>query len=145
MATRPVITGAPTRAPSPATNVIRLPTAPRRMVQQNHNRAARAARADLPQFPGQYIFPGERAMLGIARDLVEVRKTLTPEMELVSAILGTLDDAARMKVAAALAPGVVMKRRSAVQAAAVLRANRMTHGERNDLYHALVRILRDGR
>ena len=58
--------------PEPATNVVRLPTAPRRQVQQNYNRAKFAARKLLPQFTGEHICPGRRRALKDAAIIQDV-------------------------------------------------------------------------
>lgn len=123
-----------------STNVVRLPTAPKRKVQQNYNRATRAAKANLPKFPSEYVFPGIRAAMSTAETLIEMRQALTPEMELLTAICAALDDTARIKVAEVLAPGVVIGRKTAVQAFAVLRSTRMTVSESLDLDNAMRRI-----
>lgn len=121
-----------------ATNVVRLPTAPRNKVKQNHNRAARAERQKLPRFTGEFIFPSEREMMKTAEALMEIQPS--PELELLTAICSALDDETRAKVAAKLAPGFVVGRRTSVQAMAVFRSTRMTIGDSVDLDNAMRRL-----
>ena len=74
---------------SAPSNVVRLPTAQPRKVQQNFKRT-RAAREELTRFPGDYIHPhvrdqAERAKL--VRSLVR-----TPELALAQALFSAMDD-----------------------------------------------------
>lgn len=69
MAIHAPITGARSRAPS---NVVRLPTASRRKVQQFHNKATRAARAALPRHPAEHLAPGQRDAIRLAGQLQQM-------------------------------------------------------------------------
>jgi hypothetical protein len=120
--------------------VVRLPTAPKNRVRQNYTRAARAAKADLPKFPGEYIHPGIRDAMPTAGMLLEMRKAISPEMELLTAICAALDETMCAKVAEALAPGVAVGRPTAVQAMAVFRTTRMSARDFIDLDNAMRRL-----
>lgn len=119
--------------PSTATNVVRLPAAARRKVQQPMNKVGRAARnalrAETP-WPGEYIFPSIRQAMKQAELIADLQPSA--ELELLTALCAVLDDAARLKVVEALAPGVVTDRKTAKQALAILRTTRMTVGEAHD-------------
>lgn len=123
------------------TNVVRLPTAARRKVQQPCNAAGRAARKALKEacpWPGEYIYPTERAAMKTAEVLLEMHAT--PELKLLTALCAALDEAQRTKVLEVLAPRVVVGRRTAQQALAVLRTTNMTVGESLDLSNAMRRL-----
>ena len=78
-------------------NVVRLPTAPRRQVQQRWNRWTREAARELrQQWPGEYIAPHVRKMLPLAARVAEMR--LTPELRLALTIFDALDERAQAKV-----------------------------------------------
>ena len=80
-----------------ASNVVRLPTAPRRQVQQRWNRWTREAARELrDQWPGEYIPPHVRKMLPLAARVAEMR--LTPELRLALNIFEALDGGAQAKV-----------------------------------------------
>lgn len=118
-------------------NVVVLPTAAPRQVQQNYNRAARAARAALREeapWPGEYQHHRQREAMRRAEIIQETART--PEMLLVSMLLQTIDDDARRKIAEGLAPSVVVGDRTALQAFAILQCSRMTVGEQLDLQRA---------
>lgn len=124
-----------------APNVVRLPTAARRKVRQPCNAAGRAARQALREaspWPGEYIFPTERAAMKTAEALLEV--DATPELELLTALCAALNEDQRAKVLEVLAPRVAVGRRPAQQALAVLRTTNMTVGERLDLHNAMRRL-----
>lgn len=127
-----------------APNVVRLPSASPRQVKQNHNREAAAARRKLraeAPWPGEYRHPLDRRMDELAALLLAVEPTAATE--LLRAILATLDDDARAKVAGILAPGVVSGRESARQAFAIFRSTKMTVGDQHYLQSAIDRQ-RDG-
>lgn len=63
----------------------------------------------------------------------------TAVTELLRGLLAALDDEARTKVAAVLAPGVVCGRESARQAFALFRSTKMTVGDQHYLGLALDR------
>ena len=88
MATHAHTPGAPTCA---TTNVVRLPTAAPRRVQQRYNRHLRDYRAANP-WPGEYIEPSrreaDRRFQGISR---------TPELLIVLALLKALPPEAQLK------------------------------------------------
>lgn len=118
-------------------NVVRLPTAAPRKVKQNQNRAAMKARAALPRFPiERFQYPSVRAAVPVARELLAMRPNMTPELELMTALLDALDDETREKIRRHLIPAVVAERRSALQAMALLKSTKLTNGEFNDLYRA---------
>lgn len=127
--------------PTDGRNVIRLPTAAPRKVQRPSNRASRAAKRKLQEecpWPGEYLYPGQRKAMKTAELLMEVERT--PELELLTAICSTLDDATREKVAAKLALRAAVGITSAEKAEAVFRSTRLTVGETLDLTNALQRM-----
>ena len=84
-------------------NVVRLPTAARRQVQQRRNRYTRAAAAELrAQWPGEYISPGIREKLPDAAALLCLERT--PELLLAVAMLETMDEDRKAQVRAYLEP-----------------------------------------
>jgi hypothetical protein len=127
-------------------NVVRLPTAARRKVQQHMNAGARAARKVLREetpWPGEFIFAGEREAMKTAELLADLNPSA--ELQLLTAICAALDDTARAKVIETLAPGAAAGRRAAKQALAILRTTRMTYGEMNDFDNAWRRLNPNGR
>jgi hypothetical protein len=128
------------------TNVVRLPTAARRKVHQHCNAASRAARKalrDEAPWPGEFIFPSERAAMKTAELLADLKPSA--ELQLLTAICAALDDTARAKVIETLAPSVAAGRQTAEQALAILRTTRMTYGEMNDFDNAWRRLDPNGR
>lgn len=126
-----------TKAALASPNVVMLPTAAPRQVQQNCNRFGRAARAALRKacpWPGEYQHHQQREAMRKAEIIQETART--PEMLLVSLLLQTIDDEARRKIAEGLTPSVVFGDRTAVQAFAILQCSRMTVGEQLDLQRA---------
>lgn len=121
-------------------NVVKLPAAAPRKVQQYYNRAARAGKADLPRHPAEFLYPSQRRALNTAAHLMELGQSLTPEMELLTAICHALDAETRDRIVEALTPGVVAGRRTAAQALAVVQSTRMTVGETVDLDYAMRRL-----
>ncbi|BBC74403.1 conserved hypothetical protein [Altererythrobacter sp. B11] len=122
------------------TNVVRLPTAARRKVQQPCNAAARAARKAFREacpWPGEYLFPNERAAMKTAEVMRDM--TATPELELLTAICSVLSEEQRAKVSESLAVRAI-GRGTAQQALAVFRTTSMTVGERIDLSNAMRRL-----
>ncbi|WCT76335.1 hypothetical protein [Novosphingobium humi] len=118
-------------------NIIRLPTAAPRKVKQNLGRAAMKARAALPRFPiERFEYPSVRSAIPVARELLAMRPNMTPELELMTALLNALDDDTREKIRQHLIPAVVADRRSALQAMALLKSTKLTTGGINDLYRA---------
>lgn len=82
-----------------ASNVVRLPTAARRKVQQRYNKQYRAAAAEMrAQWPGRYIPPHVRAQLPDAAALLLMERT--PELLLAIAMFEALDEGQRMQVRA---------------------------------------------
>lgn len=126
-----------TSATNGQSNVVRLPTAAPRKVKQNYGRAAIKARAALPHFPiERFEYPSVRSAIPVARELLAMRPNMTPELELMTALLNALDDETREKIRQHLIPAVVAERRSALQAMALLKSTKLTNGEFNDLYRA---------
>jgi hypothetical protein len=82
----------------------------------------------------------DRAMDELAALLLAISPTATTE--LLTAILTTLSEDDRAKVANALAPGVVCGRESARQAFALFRSTRMTVGQQHYLQMAIDRQLK---
>ncbi|WP_419825152.1 hypothetical protein [Sphingomonas sp.] len=142
MATAPVITGAPARTP---TNIVRLPTAARRKVDNarfaEQRRSAIAARQS-GEWPGKYLHPHDRRMDEQAKLLLSIEDTVATR--LLQAILAALDDGARQKVAAALAPAVIGERPAALQAFALFKTSKPTVGEAHYLGLALDRLRAEG-
>ncbi len=122
--------------------VVKLPTAARRKVQQRWNKQTRAARTALPQFPGEFIFPGERRMMPIAETFVRLRTGVTLETELLTAICWALDDDARAKAVGALATGAAGDRQTALDAMHILSATGpMTVREQVSFTNAIDRLV----
>jgi hypothetical protein len=118
-------------------NVVRLPTAARRKVQQPMNAAGRAARKafrDEAPWPGKLIFPGQRQAMKLAEAIADLEPSA--ELELLIAVCSALDDATRLRVIELLAPRAVLGRKTAEQALAILRTTRMTVGEAVDFDNA---------
>lgn len=118
------------------TNVVRLPTAAPRKVQQPHNKAGREARQALREaspWPGEYVFPCVRNAMPIAETLL--RADRTPALVLATAIVQVLDEDTRLRVIGALARhGNVEGVREAL---AVVRATELTVGEMYNLCQAM--------
>lgn len=88
---------------SAPSNVVRLPSAAPRQVQQRRNRFTRAVAAELrAQWPGEYIHPGIRAKLPDAAALLCVERT--PELLLVVAMFETMSEEQRAQVRAYFEP-----------------------------------------
>ncbi|KRA80307.1 hypothetical protein [Altererythrobacter sp. Root672] len=80
-----------------ATNVVRLPTAARRKVQQRYNKHFRAIVPEMrAQWPGEYIDPGVRAKMPDAAALLLVERS--PELLLAIAMFETLTEEQRTSV-----------------------------------------------
>ena len=80
-------------------NVVILPTAARRQVQQNYNESTRAERRRLREenpWPGQHLYPGQRRAIENAKLVQEVERT--PELAMLLAIFAALDPETRAKV-----------------------------------------------
>lgn len=75
-------------------NVVRLPTAARRKVQQRYNKHFRANVPEMrAQWPGKYIHPGVRAKLPDAAALLLMERT--PELLLAMAMFQALTEEQR--------------------------------------------------
>ena len=120
-----------------APNVVCLPTAAARQVQQPHNKWGREARAALREqqrrvFP--FKLPGVRRAEKRAEVLIEVEKTAA--MILAHAILAELPEETRLKIVGRLGAGVV-GRAAARQAFEVANSTVLNFADRWDLMNAL--------
>lgn len=78
------------------TNVVQLPTAARRQVQQRWNKQTRHIAGELrKEWPGEYLPPCIRAKLPDAELLLDNR--LTPEQVAVMAIFETMEPEAKLR------------------------------------------------
>jgi predicted ABC-type transport system involved in lysophospholipase L1 biosynthesis ATPase subunit len=130
------------RQKAPA-NVVVLPTAPLRQVQQPCNKAGRAARAALRKdqvrhFP--HKFPGTREADRRAAVLVELQQT--PAVLLAEAILAELDMETRGRVIARLAKRVLSQ--PGRQAFVLAVTTTLNFGEQWELMNALERAREPG-
>ncbi len=126
-----------TKAALASPNVVALPTAAPRQVQQQYNRASRAARGALREacpWPGQYHHPQQREAMRKA-DIIR-QMPVTPELLLVSMLLQTVPEDAFLKIVERLAPSVAAGDQLSVQALTVLQCSRMTIGEQFDFLRA---------
>lgn len=124
------------------TNVIRLPTAARRKVQQGCNRWTRAAREELREaqpWPGEYLPPGQRKAMPLAEILLHVEHS--PELSLALAIAAELDEDTRLRVIGRIAKNGSPFAREAI---ALVRAETATIGEKWDLLAAMERVRKKG-
>jgi hypothetical protein len=114
--------------------VIKLPTAARRKVQQPCNRQGRVARAAFRSanpWPGEFLFAGQRE--AISRAKVIRGAGGSPEMAVLTAILRALPQDIRDNVAAQFAAGATHAPKTIVrQAYEIIRLERMTIGEMVD-------------
>lgn len=127
-----------TGAPSGASNVVRLPNAAARQVNNwrysAQRKAGRALKAASP-FNGRYVDPSTRAGRALAEQAMAI--TQTPALVIVSAILHSMDSEAFAKVAAELAPAALGNNEAARQALATLRISRMNVGQQLDFFRGL--------
>lgn len=115
-------------------NVAILPTAATRQVQQQWNKATRAARRalrDQHPWPGEYLLPGQRRAISRAQAINQVKQT--PELRLAFAILASLDLESRKKVVERLAVEALSGSPEAQQALAIGQCASMTVGESVDM------------
>lgn len=120
-------------------NVVRLPTAAHRKVQQKCNRWSRAARKELREaqpWPGEFIDPRRRLALRKAETLVRVERT--PALALALAMFAELDDETRLRVVGQLARGGATE--EVRQAIALTEAVGLTWSEQWDLIWAMERL-----
>jgi hypothetical protein len=97
--------------------VVRLPTAPRRRVQQRWNNQTRALAFPLrDQWPGRYIAPSTRAKLEQAALIESIKPDVA--LALAVAIFGTLPDERKRFAEMLLAVGEAQGRHSCAQARA---------------------------
>ena len=121
-----------------ASNVVRLPTAARRKVQQRYNRHFReAAREMRKEWPGEYISPHVREKLPEAAALLQLERT--PELLLVLAIFQALSPEQQQQVRADCE---MMKYTGAAARAANAAIQIRTIGESFDLHAAMERLRR---
>ena len=120
-------------------SVVRLPTAPRRMVRQPCNKWSRAVRKKLreeQQWPGEYIHPQRRAALRKAQTLVGIERT--PGLVLALAIFAELGDDTQSRVIGRMAKeGACKEVRQAIELAQTVGD---TVGEQLDLMWAIDRL-----
>lgn len=118
-------------------NVVILPTALPRQVQQPHNRAVRAARATLREKQGDrfpFKYPGTRLAEKRAEVLVKVEQT--PAMILAHVILAELPEEVRLKIIGRLA-GWAGCSDAARQAFEVANSTALNFGDEWELMRAL--------
>lgn len=121
-----------------STNVVRLPTAAPRRVQQPCNKAGRAARDALREadpWPREYVSPGRRVALQRAEELSSVQQT--PALALALAMFAEMDEDARLRVIGRVAGSGSTAARQAI---ALVRAETATFGEKWDLMWAIERL-----
>lgn len=126
-------------------NVVRLPTAARRKVQQFQNRDTRAARKalrDAAPWPGSYEHGPMRAQRMEAERMAAILMGIepTPAMLIVHALLAVLTDEQRHRVAEQLAGGVIAGRKAHIEALTLVQAARMNVGQQHDLYRAVDKL-----
>lgn len=122
----------------PGSSVVPLPTAAPKRVRQPQTRAARAAKAKLERCPAEFIFPSEREMMPVAQLLLDL--PASPELELLTAMLPALDEAALTGTMFTLISRANAGHIAAAQALAILGTRRLTVGQQNDLSNATRRL-----
>lgn len=133
------------RAKSAQSNVVRLPTAARRKVKQVWTPENRQARMALHRIPKErFLYPPVREAIPVAKELLTLRDNITVELELLTALLETLDGATRQKMKERLFQGVLDGRRTAYQAMALIQGTKLTYGQQKDLDAAFAFIAREG-
>lgn len=119
--------------------VVRLPTAAKRQVQNARYSAQRAAAiARRQEWPGEYIHHGQREARKHAAELLAIEPS--PALLIAAAIYAALDTTQRVAVMGKLAPDIVRGVPEAKQAFAVLRAMTLNIGQQLDLDRALRRM-----
>ena len=119
-------------------NVVILPTAAQRQVQQRWNKETRAAKRALQEahpWPGEHLFPGQREAIRRAKVIRSVERSAA--LRIAVAALGALDDASRAKAMSWLAVESLSGTTEAKQALEIARCAAMTVGEHYDLDFAL--------
>jgi hypothetical protein len=119
-------------------NVVRLPTAARRQVQQKWNRWTRAAKQELREacpWPAEYIAPGRRRALEDAKKIAGVDQT--PALAIVLALVRTLDEGQFLRLIRDIAANGGP---AAADAIALVNAQKLTVGRALDLQWALERV-----
>jgi len=115
----------------PACNVVRLPTAAPRKVDNNRfkeqRRAASVAREHSP-FHERYVQPCVRAAMPDARLINDV--VLSPALLIAEALLAHADPEMRAKIVAHLAPGAVVGSEAHQQAVAIIRRHKQCLGDK---------------
>ena len=122
-----------------STNVLRLPTAASRKVQQPCNRWGRAARKELREatpWPGEYIHHQRRAAMRKAEILISIERT--PALVLALAIFAELDQDTRLRVIGQMAKGGASG--EVCQAIELTSTVGTTFGEQWDLMWAMDRL-----
>jgi len=119
-------------------NVVRLPTAPKRKVQQNHNRAARAEREKLPRHPAERLFPGQREALKLAAELGKVDQT--PGLMLALMMFQAQPLEVRGAVAPQIAAAAAQGHGYAREIATALRLTTLNFGQQCDFEWACRRL-----
>lgn len=128
-----------------APNVVILPTAPSRQVQQNYNRGAAAERKRLrdahPWPVDRYVDPGMREARFRAKMLQEVQTT--PTFFVLLAILDTVPREQRTAMIEKLAPAAVGggNPRLAIE---IIRSTLLNFGQQWDLLRAQQQLKEDG-
>lgn len=125
-------------------NVVILPTAPDRQVQQNYNRASRAAKLALREaqpWPREFIDPRRRECLKRAEVINSVKQT--PELRILYALLAALDIETRKNVITTLAVQSLSGSTEAKQALEITRCTNSTIGDSFDMDWAFKRLAED--
>lgn len=132
-------------AASTLSNIVRLPTAAARKVDNRRfasQRRAAIAASDSGPFADRYQTPRHREAVKLASDLMKIKQT--PALILVSAILATMDAEAYTKVVGQFASGVASGRPAITQAFAALKASRLTSAQQMDLFRVFDRLNGEG-
>lgn len=141
MATKPNSASSATREPTAfdlaatvGQKVVRLPTAPRRMVQQKYNRASREARRALPQFTGEYLPPFFRNALEQA-ELIRSADGKTA-LRWCAAMFLAMDEGAQAKVRLFVAGAAIGGCTDAKRVGAIIDSLTGNNGDRSSLQAA---------
>ena len=124
------------RAHTPS-NVVILPTAAARQVQQPWNKQTRDQKRSLQDanpWPGEYFRPGEREAIQKAKLVRSVRQT--PALRIVFAVLEAMDLETRQKVVARLAIDARHGSVESLQALAISECACLSGGEQLDMCFA---------
>lgn len=121
--------------------VVRLPTAPRRQVQQPCNKAGREARARLRQGAAErfdYRHPGQRDMDELAKLLSRHRDS--PIALMVMAMVGSMTDEQRQGMLVSIAVPAAAGDKTALEAIELIKGTRINYGQQVALLQSFERM-----